>query len=158
MDSILFKIQDTVIDYANVISNITHVDVEVMDTNFRRVAGTGIFENRINENMENESFIYQKVLDSGEIMIVHNPRVDDICKDCPTKDACAETFEISAPIKLEGETIGVIGMMSNDEKTKDAIKVGDNVIYAKYSGTEVKIDGNEYIIVKFTDVLAVLED
>lgn len=121
MDSILFKIQDTVIDYANVISNITHVDVEVMDTNFRRVAGTGIFENRINENMENESFIYQKVLDSGEIMIVHNPRVDDICKDCPTKDACAETFEISAPIKLEGETIGVIGMMSNDEKTKDVI-------------------------------------
>ena len=48
--------------------------------------------------------------------------------------------------------------MQNDEKTKDAIKVGDNVIYAKYSGTEVKIDGNEYIIVKFTDVLAVLED
>lgn len=48
--------------------------------------------------------------------------------------------------------------VQNDEKTKDAIKIGDNVIYAKYSGTEVKIDGNEYIIVKFTDVLAVLED
>lgn len=121
MESILFKIQDTVIDYANVISNITHVDVEVMDKNFRRVAGTGVFKKRINENMENESFIYQKVLESGEVAIVNNPRIDEICMNCPTKETCTETFEISAPIKLEGETIGVIGMISNDEKAKDVI-------------------------------------
>lgn len=121
MEGILFKIQDAVIEYANVISNITHVDVEVMDRSFRRVAGTGIFKDRINENMENESFIYQKVLESGEVMIVNNPRIDEICKDCPTKETCTETFEISAPIKLDGETIGVIGMMSNDEDSKVVI-------------------------------------
>lgn len=121
MEGILFKIQDAVIEYANVISNITHVDVEVMDRSFRRVAGTGIFKDRINENMENESFIYQKVLESGEVMIVNNPRIDEICKDCPTKETCTETFEISAPIKLDGETIGVIGMMSNDEDSKAVI-------------------------------------
>ncbi|NLW41804.1 MAG: AAA family ATPase, partial [Tissierellia bacterium] len=121
MESILFKIQDTVIDYANVISNITHVDVEVMDKNFRRVAGTGVFKKRINENMENESFIYQKVLESGEVAIVNNPRIDEICTNCPTKKTCSETFEISAPIKLDDETIGVIGMISNDEKAKDVI-------------------------------------
>ncbi len=45
-----------------------------------------------------------------------------------------------------------------DEKTKDAVKEGDKVIYAKYSGTEVKVEGKEYIIVKFSDVLAVLVD
>lgn len=121
LEGILFKIQDTVIDYANVISNITHVDVEVMDKSFRRVAGTGIFKDRINENMKNESFIYQKVLESGEITIVNNPREDEICKDCPTKDTCVETFEISAPIKLNEETIGVIGMVSNNEYSKKVI-------------------------------------
>lgn len=56
------------------------------------------------------------------------------------------------------KVIAVGEELNTDEKTKDAVKVGDNVIYAKYSGTEVKIDGKEYIIVKFSDVLAVLGD
>jgi chaperonin GroES len=37
------------------------------------------------------------------------------------------------------------------------VKVGDNVIFSKYSGTEVKIDDEEYIIVKQNDILAVIE-
>ena len=34
---------------------------------------------------------------------------------------------------------------------------GDKVIYSKYAGTEVKIDGKEYIIVKESDILAIVE-
>ncbi len=37
------------------------------------------------------------------------------------------------------------------------VKVGDQVIYSKYSGTEVKIEETEYIIVKQNDILAVIE-
>ena len=37
------------------------------------------------------------------------------------------------------------------------IKVGDKVLYAKYAGTEYKLDGKEYLIVREADVLAVLE-
>ena len=37
------------------------------------------------------------------------------------------------------------------------VKVGDKVILSKYSGTEVKIDGEEYTIVKVSDILAVAE-
>ena len=37
------------------------------------------------------------------------------------------------------------------------IKVGDKVITSKYSGTEVKLDGEEYTIVKQSDILAVIE-
>ena len=37
------------------------------------------------------------------------------------------------------------------------VKVGDKVIYSKYAGTEVKIDGVEYIIVKESDILAIVE-
>lgn len=36
------------------------------------------------------------------------------------------------------------------------LKTGDRVLYGKYSGTEVTVDGNEYLIVKESDVLAVL--
>ena len=37
------------------------------------------------------------------------------------------------------------------------VKVGDKVITSKYSGTEIKLDGTEYIIVKQSDILAVVE-
>lgn len=36
------------------------------------------------------------------------------------------------------------------------VKVGDKVLYAKYAGTEVKVDGKEYLIVREADILAVL--
>lgn len=38
------------------------------------------------------------------------------------------------------------------------VKVGQKVIYSKYSGTEVKLDGEEYIILKQSDILAIVED
>ena len=37
------------------------------------------------------------------------------------------------------------------------VAVGDQVIYSKYAGTEVKLDGEEYIIVRQNDILAIVE-
>jgi chaperonin GroES len=37
------------------------------------------------------------------------------------------------------------------------VKVGDKVLYGKYSGTEIKHDGKEYLIVRESDILAVIE-
>jgi len=37
------------------------------------------------------------------------------------------------------------------------VSVDDTVLYAKYAGTEVKIDGNKYLILKETDILAIVE-
>ena len=37
------------------------------------------------------------------------------------------------------------------------VKVGDKVVYQKYAGTEIKVDGEEYIIVRQSDILAVVE-
>ena len=37
------------------------------------------------------------------------------------------------------------------------VKVGEKVIYSKYAGTEVKMDGEEFIIVKQSDILAIVE-
>ncbi len=45
----------------------------------------------------------------------------------------------------------------SDEVKDSNIKVGSKVIYSKYSGTEVKLEKDEYIIVKIEDVLAVVE-
>ena len=45
----------------------------------------------------------------------------------------------------------------NGERIMMDVKVGDKVLYAKYAGTTIKIDGKEYLILKETDVLAVVE-
>jgi chaperonin GroES len=58
----------------------------------------------------------------------------------------------------EGEVIAVgDGRYTDDGNTRVAmdVKVGDKVIYSKYGGTEVKIDGVEYLILSARDVLAV---
>ena len=43
------------------------------------------------------------------------------------------------------------------KEVKMEVTVGDKVIYSKYSGTEVKLDGEEYIIVKQSDILAIVK-
>lgn len=55
------------------------------------------------------------------------------------------------------EVIAIGADILNDEKKKDQIKLKDRVIFSKYAGTEVKIDGEEYTILKLNDILAVVE-
>ena len=59
------------------------------------------------------------------------------------------------PQQAEVVAVGPGGMVDGKE-VKMEVKVGDNVIYSKYSGTEVKLDEEEFIIVKQNDILAVI--
>ena len=47
--------------------------------------------------------------------------------------------------------------MVDGKEVKMEVAVGDKVIYSKYAGTEVKMDDTEYIIVKQSDVLAIVK-
>ena len=49
------------------------------------------------------------------------------------------------------------GIAEGDNKVIMEVKVGDKVITSKYAGTEVKMDGVEYTIVKQSDILAIVE-
>ena len=59
----------------------------------------------------------------------------------------------------EGKIIAVgEGRVSDDGKRIPMdVKVGDIVIYAKYGGTEIKIDGNEYLMMREDDILGIVE-
>ena len=52
--------------------------------------------------------------------------------------------------------VGPGGSVDGNE-VKMEVEVGDKVIYSKYAGNEVKIDGEEYIILRQSDILAVIE-
>ncbi len=59
----------------------------------------------------------------------------------------------------EGEVIAVGPGKVLDNGTRLAleVKVGNRVVYSKYSGSEVKVDGEEYLVVRESDILAVKE-
>ncbi|QSX04812.1 co-chaperone GroES [Sedimentibacter sp. zth1] len=55
------------------------------------------------------------------------------------------------------EVLAVGAGITSDDKKKNEIKVADKVIFSKFAGTEVKIDGEELIVIKLSDILAVVE-
>lgn len=58
----------------------------------------------------------------------------------------------------QGEVVAVgPGRFEDGQRVPMEVKVGDTVIYSKYGGTEVKIEGEEYIILSSRDILAVIE-
>ena len=61
------------------------------------------------------------------------------------------------PQEAEVIAVGPGGMVDGKEVTMQ-VKEGQKVIYSKYAGTEVKLDGTEYIIVKQNDILAVVSE
>ena len=54
--------------------------------------------------------------------------------------------------------IGSGRTLDNGNKLAMDVKVGDKVIYSKYSGSEIKLDGTDYLIISETDVLAIFTD
>lgn len=60
------------------------------------------------------------------------------------------------PQIAEVVAVGEGGLVDGKE-VKMTVKVGDKVIAAKYSGTEIKIDGEEYTILRQNDILAIVE-
>lgn len=51
--------------------------------------------------------------------------------------------------------VGTGRILDNGTKVPVEVKIGDKIIYSKYGGTEVKIDGEEYIILAERDILAI---
>ncbi|MBE5899139.1 MAG: co-chaperone GroES [Lachnospiraceae bacterium] len=60
------------------------------------------------------------------------------------------------PQEAEVIAVGPGGVVDGKE-IKMQVKVGHKVIYSKYAGTEVKLDGDEFIIVRQDDILAIVE-
>ena len=54
---------------------------------------------------------------------------------------------------LQGEVLAVGGGTKDEEMV---LKAGDRVLYGKYSGTEVELDGEKYLIMRQSDVLAII--
>jgi chaperonin GroES len=62
------------------------------------------------------------------------------------------------PMRGEVLAVGNGKALDNGEVRALQVKVGDKVLFGKYSGTEVKLDGEEILVMREDDIMAVLED
>lgn len=84
-----------------------------------------------------------------------------LVKPLPAEEKTASGIIIPDTAKekpMQGEVVAVgKGKVADDGKTfENEVKVGDKVLYGKYSGTEVTIDGVEYLIMRESDIYAVI--
>lgn len=80
-----------------------------------------------------------------------------VVKMIEVEEKTASGIVLPSSAKEKPQVAEVVAVSESIEDNKASIKVGDKVIYSKYSGTEVKLEKDEYIIVKIEDVLAIVE-
>ena len=77
------------------------------------------------------------------------------------EETTASGFILTSASKEKPQIAEVIsvgpGGIVDGEKVEMTVKPGDKVLMSKYAGTEVKVDGEEYVIVRVGDILAVCE-
>lgn len=71
-----------------------------------------------------------------------------------TKTASGIIIPDSAKEKPQQGTVVAVGKGKKDHEM--TVKVGDNVLYGKYSGTELKLDGGDYLMMREDDILAIV--
>ncbi|WP_395091104.1 co-chaperone GroES [Vaginella massiliensis] len=71
-----------------------------------------------------------------------------------TKTASGIIIPDSAKEKPQEGTVVAVGNGKKDEPM--TVKVGDKVLYGKYSGTELKLEGKDYLIMREADILAII--
>ena len=60
------------------------------------------------------------------------------------------------PQKGKVVAVGTGKLLDNGQRAEMEVKVGDSVVFSKYSGSEIKVDDKDYLIVRESDILAIL--
>ncbi|MCA0959077.1 co-chaperone GroES [Muricauda ruestringensis] len=71
-----------------------------------------------------------------------------------TKTASGIIIPDNAKEKPQKGTVVAVGPGTKEEKV--TVKVGDTVLYGKYAGTELKLDGTDYLMMRESDILAIV--
>lgn len=84
-----------------------------------------------------------------------------VIKSCEVEETTKSGLILTGNAKEKPQMAEVIsvgpGGLVDGKEVKMTVKAGDKVIYSKYAGNEVKLDGVEYIIVRQNDILAIVE-
>ena len=80
-----------------------------------------------------------------------------VLKQLEAEEKTKSGISLAASAQEKPQEAVVVAVGPGTDDVKMEVKVKDKVIYSKYAGTEVKLDGEEYIIVKHSDILAIVK-
>ncbi len=116
----LSKIISNVQLICEAIASVVNIDVTIVDHERTRLAGTGRYSESIGEKVnENSAFSYALRESLG--FIIENPGEHQACLNCDCKDKCNEHAEVCCPIRVDGKTVGVIGLIAFKEDQRLAL-------------------------------------
>ncbi|RVU54627.1 sigma 54-interacting transcriptional regulator [Anaerosphaera multitolerans] len=115
-------VADEIQNYADAVSKIANVEVEVVDRDLKRIAGTGYYKDKIGVDMSDKGYVNKHVMETKELIVITNPGENELCANCPDRDNCIETFEVTTPIFIEDEVIGVLGLIGLDDMSRSLLE------------------------------------
>lgn len=117
----LSSLKEQIQYYADTISQITGLDVEVVDTELIRVAGTGLYADKVGNNITQAGNLLKTTLARDLPLFIENPRENKICRGCRNKKDCKELLSICAPISDGNTLYGAIELICFSEEVRERV-------------------------------------
>lgn len=116
----LKDIKDDIQNIAEAMLSVLNIDVTIVDENLIRIAGTGIYLEKIGERVNGYS-AFKKCLEEQVLIYIDDSEQNDICKECSNNGNCKEYAEVCCPITLDGYAYGVVGLIAFNEEQSSII-------------------------------------
>ena len=135
--SVLMQIQPTIQRFARMLASVLQLEVEIVDENLCRVAGTGAYGKFLGRQLSGNSRLLRHVLETKTEKVVTQSRFDPLCEGCDSKENCREKAFLGTPVILQDRCVGVISLIAVTHEQQEHIS--DNLRefsdYVRYIST-----------------------
>ncbi|MEF8950883.1 sigma-54-dependent Fis family transcriptional regulator [Escherichia coli] len=119
--SVLMQIQPTIQRFARMLASVLQLEVEIVDENLCRVAGTGAYGKFLGRQLSGNSRLLRHVLETKTEKVVTQSRFDPLCEGCDSKDNCREKAFLGTPVILQERCVGVISLIAVTHEQQEHI-------------------------------------
>ncbi|MEZ2594225.1 sigma 54-interacting transcriptional regulator [Escherichia coli] len=119
--SVLMQIQPTIQRFARMLASVLQLEVEIVDENLCRVAGTGAYGNFLGRQLSGNSRLLRHVLETKTEKVVTQSRFDPLCEGCDSKENCREKAFLGTPVILQDRCVGVISLIAVTHEQQEHI-------------------------------------
>ncbi|ELJ4106834.1 sigma-54-dependent transcriptional regulator [Escherichia coli] len=119
--SVLMQIQPTIQRFARMLASVLQLEVEIVDENLCRVAGTGAYGKFLGRQLSGNSRLLHHVLETKTEKVVTQSRFDPLCEGCDSKENCREKAFLGTPVILQDRCVGVISLIAVTHEQQEHI-------------------------------------
>ena len=119
--SVLMQIQPTIQRFARMLASVLQLEVEIVDENLCRVAGTGAYGKFLGRQLSGNSRLLRHVLETKTEKVVTQSRFDPLCEGCDSKENCREKAFLATPVILQDRCVGVISLIAVTHEQQEHI-------------------------------------